>query len=202
MKEALISDIDGVLAELYPNLNNFYNKNHGANFKITDYVYYDLEKVWGVDKKRAMEIVVDFYFSSDFKEIKPIEFSKEAINGLSEKYEIYIATSRPNFMRERTEEWIQKHYPSVNKVFFTGTYNKESTKMSKLNICLKERARLIVDDHPLIIQECAENGLVSFLFGRGNGFDSRRKMEKKKGVISVNNWKEILNYLNIDYAET
>lgn len=201
MKEVLVSDIDGVLAELYVNLNKFYNRVYETNFKIRDYVHYDLETVWSMDKKRAVEIVIDFYHSSDFNEIEPMEFSQEAIKYLSERYNIIVITSRPEFMRRKTEEWMYKYYPDIGEIFFTECYDKKSTEMSKLNICLRKNAKFIVDDHPLIIQECAEHGLVSFLFGRGNDLIIKgKKLERTNGIISVNNWKEVLDHLNINYS--
>ena len=200
MKEVLVSDIDEVLAKLFVDLNNFYNKIYRTNFKLEDYVHYDLEKVWGGSKKRAVEIVIEFYKSPEFDEIKPMEFSQEAIKILSRGYNIIAVTSRPDFMKEKTEEWVYKHYPDVKEILFTGMYDKKFIEMSKLDICLKKNAKLIVDDHPLIIQECAEHGLVSFLFGRGNDFIYEEKLERTNGGIPVKNWKEVLDHLNINHS--
>lgn len=200
MKEVLVSDIDEVLANLYASLNNFYNKIYKTNFKPRDYVHYDLEKVWGGDKKRAIKIVTEFYNSPDFNDMELTRFSQEAIKYLSERYNIIVITSRPEFMRRKTEEWMYKHYPDIKEIFFTECYDKKSTEMSKLNICLRKNAKFIVDDHPLIIQECAEHGLVSFLFGSGNNLITKKKLERTNGIISVNNWKEVLDHLNVNYS--
>ena len=194
MKENLITDIDGVLENLIPNLNDFYNNHYGTNFKLEDYIYYDLEKIWGGSKRRAVEIVTEFYKSPRFDEINPIKFSQEAIKILSREYNIIAVTSRPEFTKERTEKRINQIYPAIQEILFTGDYRKKFTDMSKLDICLKKGAKIIVDDHPLIVKECAENGLVSLLFGEVVYSHNHGNLN---GVIPVKNWKEVLNYLGI-----
>lgn len=194
-KETLVTDIDSVLDNLMPSLNAFYNRTHGTNLRLKDYVYYDLEKVWGGSKKEAVDIVTQFYNSPDFEMMSSMEFSQKGIQLLSKDYRIIAVTSRPEFTRKKTERRFSKRYPNVEKIFFTGDYSKSFDKMSKLEICLRENARIIVDDHPLIALECSSHGLTSFLFGEGWKKDTYFKEIKTDGVILAKDWREVLHNL-------
>lgn len=195
MEKILVTDIDSVLEDIMPTLNDFYNRTHGTNFRLEDYIYYDLERVWGGTKEEAVKAVAEFYESPDFDEIEPIEFSQEAISILSKKYRVISVTSRPEFTRERTEKKFHKKYPSIKKILFTGDYSKSYDKMSKLTICLMEGAEIIIDDHPLITLECSNHGLISLLFGEDWKRDNLFKNIKLNGVIPVKNWKKVLEHL-------
>ncbi len=186
-------DVDEVLASLMTRLNSFYNEIHGTNFHIEDYHSYNLEDTWGGDNESAVGIVNKFYNSPYFDGIRPLNKSQEVIEQLSRKNQLMVITSRPDFIKEKTEEWVKKYFPrQFEKIICTGRY-VSSFRHVKSDICLAENIGLIIEDSLEICLDCVDNGINAILFDKpwnrnGSGKDS--------GVIRVKNWNEVLEVLN------
>ena len=114
-------DIDGVLADCIKTLHLFYNMVHDGNLKPEDYKHYDLERVWGGSKERAIQIVSSFYLSREFEQIIPVEGSQKAVNELSRRHHLIALTSRPESTKHKTEEWFNRHFGNnIKEIFFQG----------------------------------------------------------------------------------
>ncbi len=182
-------DLDEVLADFIPELNNFYNFFYDTKFKIQNYKDYDLEKTWGGDRKRAVKIVKDFYKSEFFYKIKPVPYSQKALEVLSKNSEFIAITARPAYLQEATEYWIKKFFPEkIKKVFYTGQYVLQSP-LSKLDICLKEDVGIIIEDNLQTSLECAKKGIKSFLLDKPW---NQNGSEETNNLVRVKNWKSLL----------
>ncbi len=182
-------DLDEVLANFIPELNNYYNFTYDTKFKFRDYKFYDLEKTWGGGKERAVEIVKDFYKSEFFYKIKPVSYSQKALEVLSKNSEFIAITSRPEYLQEATEYWIKKFFPEkIKKVFYTGQYVLQSPLL-KLDICLKEDVRVIIEDNLQTSLECAKKGIKSFLLDKPW---NQNGSEEANNLVRVKNWKSLL----------
>jgi uncharacterized HAD superfamily protein len=181
-------DLDEVLAKMVVELNNFYNRRYGTNFSFDDYAEYDLEVTWGGSRDRAVRIVREFYSSSFFKDIQPLDGSQEGIDKMFEENELFVVTARPSLLKRRTEEWIEKYFSGrMKEVIYTGEYSLHSSEMSKEKICLGKGIEIILEDNLETARKCSLEGIRSVLFDRPwnqNGFD--------RSVVRVRSWKEAL----------
>ena len=185
-------DIDGVLGDCIKAIHLFYNRVHDKNLKPEDYKHYDLNKVWGVSKARATQIVSSFFLSSEFEQIIPVEGSQEAVNELSGRHHLIALTSRPESTKHKTEEWFNRYFGnSIKEILFNGQYCLESSLLDKSNLCLRKGIELLVEDNLDISYKCAEKGIRVFLLDTlGN-----KNYEKHRNLIKVRNWNEILENL-------
>lgn len=192
-KKKIGIDIDEVLAEFMPELNNFYNSLHRTKFKFEDYKSYDLEKIWGGDRETSVMIVKDFYKSAYFYKIKPAFYSQKALEILSKDNELIAITFRPTYLQEATEYWVKKFFPEkIKKVICTNQYVLSPLKISKLDICLKEGIEVIIEDNLQVAVECAGKGIKSFLLDKPWNQNGSNKISN---LIRVKNWKSLLDIL-------
>ena len=190
-------DIDGVLADIMPALNDFYNKKHGTNFKVEDYRHHDLEKTWGGTKENAVKIVEEFFQSPNFSGIPPIAGSQESVLRLSKEHELFLVTSRPQNIKHRTLEFLQNHFSKgIKKVIHTGQYISPASSINKFDICAHEKADVLIEDCLEIAIDCANRGLKTFLLdsplNKLNGQDS---LTIPKNLVRVKSWPEIVKRL-------
>ena len=192
-KKKIAVDVDEVLLDFVSPMKNFYNRRFGTNLESEDYIYYDLERVWGCTKPEAIEIVVDFYRSKEFKEILPLHRTQEAIGILSNKKKLYAITSRPSFIEHDTRECLAKFFGSAfSEIFFNGQYETPSSGLDKSSYCLKNGIFVILEDNLDIAQKCADRNITAFLFDKPW---NKQKISHNK-IIRVgengNPWSDVL----------
>ena len=147
-KRKIAADVDEVLLDFIPFINSYYNQRFETNLKLGDYIFYDLEKVWGCTKQRAVEIVSDFYRSEEFKQISPTEGAQEAIKILSRDNELRAVTSRPRFTEKDTRNCLEKYFGNAfSEIFLNGQYGVHSTSLDKSGYCLKNGIFVILEDN-------------------------------------------------------
>ncbi len=191
-------DIDGVVADTMPALNNFYNRKFGTSFNVSDYKYYDLEKTWGGSKENAVKIVEEFFQSPNFMKILPIAKSQESVLRLSKKHEFFLITSRPQNITHRTMEFLQNYFPKeIRKVIHTGQYISSASSINKFDVCVNEKADVLIEDCLEIAIDCANRVLKTFLLDSSFNQLNREYSEKDipKNLIRVKNWPEIVERL-------
>ena len=157
-------DLDGPLANMTSALNNYYNKIFGTDFKLEDYKFHDLEKIWLCSKERAVRIVEGFYKSLDFLKLMPMSGSREGILELSKKYELFVLTARPESTRTRTEDFLRRNFGPRIKVIYTGQYKAAASDIDKGGICITEGANVLIEDCLETALSAAGKGLEVFLF--------------------------------------
>ncbi|HKZ33888.1 MAG TPA: hypothetical protein VJ142_01465 [Candidatus Nanoarchaeia archaeon] len=162
-------DIDGVLLDTIPTLNDFYNRMHGTEFRVGDYRHHDLEKTWGGSKEYAVGVVEEFFKSPDVLKIMPMPYSREGIAVLSRSHELFSITSRPESMRVLTENFLRKNFNTfIERVIYTGQYVAAASEMDKGRICIAEGADLLIEDCLEIALNAANTGLDVFLFNNSH----------------------------------
>ncbi len=190
-------DIDGVLADLMPFLNDFYNQKYGTNFKIEDYKHHDLDKTWGCSKDEVVKIIEEFYHSPNFLKIVPIEYSQEGILDLSKKHSLFLITSRPQYLSVQTERFIQDFFEGqIKKIIYTGQYRLSAKDIDKTGICILEKADVLVEDCFEVAMRCANQGiLVFFLDSFWNQVNGQENPVLPENLLRVKTWREIVEKL-------
>ncbi|MEK6829943.1 MAG: hypothetical protein AABY15_07525 [Nanoarchaeota archaeon] len=195
-KRKVAADVDEVLLDFFPIMNDFYNKRFGTNLSIEDYVYYDLEKVWGCTRQKAVEIVFDFYRSQEFKQILPVKRAQKAIERLSRSNELSVVTSRPSFIEADTKNSLNKYFGNVfNEIFHNGQYGVNSSGLDKSSYCLKNGIFVILEDNLDIARKCAEKDITTFLFDKPWNKNSNLSSRIIRVGEKRNPWEEVLEHL-------
>ena len=185
-------DCDEILAELIAELNVYYNSTYRTNFKIEDYKTYRVEDIWGVTRERAIQIVNDFFNSEYYQKIKPVPDSQKGVLNLFEKHELILITSRPTHTKEKTHEWINKHFPKVfSDLHFTDDWPNHELGTRKAVICQDLNVDILIEDSLEKSILCANNGTKVILFNRPwNQHDNL-----PENITRVSGWGEVMDIL-------
>ena len=191
-------DVDGVLADLMPVLNDFYNKKFGTHFRVIDYKYHDLERTWGCSKEEAVRVVDELYQSPNFLKVIPLLGSQQAVKSLSMKHELFSVTSRPGSIQNKTKRFLQNNFPKkIGNLFHTGQYISSASAINKFDLCFLEKADLLIEDCLETGISCANHGLKTFLLdsphNQLNGEYSEEDIPKN--LVRVKSWLEIVEKL-------
>ncbi len=109
----LFVDMDEVLADTYQAHIDLYNSDFGASLSREDCLG---KEVWQcVPEEHQQSIRQHAYAVGFFKDLSVIENSKEVLESLNEKYEVYIASAAmqfPNSLKEKSD-WLDEHFPFI-----------------------------------------------------------------------------------------
>lgn len=182
-------DLDDVLAELLIGLDKYHNEIYKTNFSLEDHIDFDLSKIWKCSKEEMKKRVYDFY-DSDFviREVKPLEGAVEVIDKLSKEHDLVLITSRPEFLKQRTIDWLEKYFPSkFNKVFFTSQFAEKNVLKTKGDLCLELGINLMIEDCFEYAMDCASKNVDVLLVDRPHN----QIGDLPEKIRRVKNWEEI-----------
>lgn len=187
------TDIDEVVAEFVKGYLRFYNSLKGTNFKYEDVFCYDLWKVLGISKEEAFKIADDFYASSEFNELELIKGASEGIRALPREGNLAVITSRPLWIRDKTERFLEKHFSDVQMdLYFSGDIFIGQGKTKK-ELCKDLELDVFIDDSARFADECGGNGTRALLFDRKwNGGQEVSNAERTYG------WDHVLWKLGVE----
>jgi len=114
MSMTLFVDMDEVIADAYQAKIDRYNADFGTQLTINECMG---KEVWQCVPIAHRE-TVKRYAAQDgfFRELKPIAGSKEVLEQLAERYEVYIASAAmqfPKSLREKSD-WLDEHFPFIH----------------------------------------------------------------------------------------
>ncbi|KAL8488197.1 hypothetical protein ACS0TY_024470 [Phlomoides rotata] len=136
-KIMLAVDVDEVLGNFVSALNKFIAARYSLNHTVSEYHVYEFFKIWNCSRDEADHRVHEFFKTPYFKKgIYPIPGAREALEKLSESYNLSIVTSRQNAIKDHTIEWIEKHYPGLFKeIHFGNHFALDGQSRPKSEIC-------------------------------------------------------------------
>lgn len=163
----IATDIDEVLAHCHPQLMRFHNEVYGTCCDLNDSPTYDLKDVWGCSQEEAKKRLMEFYESEYFRMIEPIEESKLVVEYLAAKYPYVAITARDLIVKDATLEFMEEHFPAVQKTYFANEWAVPGNGNPKGRICEELGARFMKEDAPSFVHDCAGSGVHVFLNDRG-----------------------------------
>ncbi len=190
-KKRIGVDIDDVIAGFMKSYLEFYNKKYNTQLNLQNIKNYHLWKT-GIHKSKeeSHKEISEFQNSLAFEEIDLIDGAKNGLNNLSEFYQIYFITSRPEELKDKTIAFFKKHFP--NKEFnFIYSGDVSGKNPSKSEICKNFEISIIIEDNPTYALDCASNGVKVFLLNKPWNEDC----EMHENIIKVENWEELLEFL-------
>lgn len=130
------------------------------------YVYKDM---FNITEAESVKMVREFYNSEVFEMIQPIVGSQAALRRLkSQTSKIYAVTGRQNIVREKTETWLDFHFPGVfNDLVMTNSFTEK--EIAKVDVCHSLDLDTIIDDSELNCLSCAHGGMTTIHFAGASG---------------------------------
>lgn len=132
MKKQILTDMDGVLADVYTHFIQMEYKDSGIKINIQD--------LYGKSEEESFPSF-DKHIRSHgfFRTVPVIQDSIEGLKYLNDRYNVLIvssATEFPNSISEK-QEWLNEHFPFIKweQMIFCG--QKDSIK-----------GDIMIDDHP------------------------------------------------------
>jgi 5'-nucleotidase len=118
MMQRLLVDMDGVLADIYPQYIKFEESESG--------IKHTLESLKGISEAEAFKNLRKYLFSQGFFGGAPvIRGSYEALFKLNSKYELYVVSSATEFPQSLPEKyaWLRENFPFIGwqQMVFCGS---------------------------------------------------------------------------------
>lgn len=180
-------DFDDILFDFNHKYCQFHNERYGTNLCFDDIFTYDLRAVWNVGMDEAVRRVEEFISSDMHDEVYPVSGSVETIKLLRNNYELHLITSREEKFKDKTLNWLNKHFPNLfHKIHFTNIFGESKNKIKKSEVCLNNGIGLMVEDAPIYAKDLAEKGIEVLLLDK-----PWNRVETHPLVKRVYNWKEI-----------
>ncbi len=183
-------DLDQVLADFTSAFDEFHDTSYGTDFRNNPPTEFYLRNSIDVSEEEELRRVKEFYSTDYFLKMRPLPKSVEAIKILAQDNELYLITSRPEFVKKETCDWINKYFPSCFKdIILTNHYFGGTKKKSA--VCLEKQIDYMVEDMAHYANDCAEAGISTFLITK-----NWNKSEKlAKNVTRVDDWAEIIKII-------
>jgi len=130
-------------------LNLKYNKNFsGEELQGQEYGF-EFYKIYGLTKEQALKNFYEFARTVMFREMQPFPEALLGVIRLKRLRDLHIVSSRQEFLRNITEQQIERHFSGMFSAIHLGnllSYEGSSTK--KQAICMREGIELLVEDSP------------------------------------------------------
>ena len=182
-------DIDGVLFDFEKELKNraeLYDLLELNGKGIVDNNKFNLEERYGWNKVDG-ERFIEKYFIQVSEIVNIMPGAKEVINLLKkDNHRLIIISSRGHDnieMQRIAEKRLEKENLKFNKYYWKV--------LDKLQICLKEKIDIMIDDNYSVCKELSDN-LINTLYLRDV---KKKKLEENKYLKEVNSWGEIYRYV-------
>lgn len=186
-------DVDEVLADFMKSFINFHNQKYKTSYKREDFYNYYFWEIMEIPLSEAVKRVYEFYNHETFGHVEPVFGSVKAIEILSKEHDLIVVTSRPSKIKERTLNWLEKHFPGkFKKVVFGNHYAWEREKKKKSDICLEADVKLLIEDHLPCAKECAEKGIKVILISCPWNQTSE---DLHESIVRVKDWSEVLEII-------
>ena len=131
-----------------------------------NYVY---REMFNITEQESKKMVRHFYNSEAFEMIQPIVGSQDALERLkSRTSKIYAVSGRQNIVRDKTETWLDFHFPGVfHDLVLTDSFTEH--EIAKVDVCRTLDLDTIIDDSELNCLSCAYGGMTAIHFAGAGG---------------------------------
>jgi len=183
-------DIDEVLAEFMEAFFGYYESAFGEKYFVKDIrdYYSDFSRISGLNRKKFLEIMDDFYRTGFYRKTRPVDGAVKAVGELSGRHELFAITARSEKVKKETMEFLEKHFLDVSfKVFFSNELH-EGANIKKEDICKGLGIGVLVEDSGKYAICYAEAGIKVLLLDK-----PWNQGVEHENIIRVNNWDEVLN---------
>src|SRR3989344_6355460 len=145
-------DMDEVLCDLLSEYIKFLNSEYDMSLSQKHFNGYYAWDTWKGTIEEKIKLFDEFYKSKYFKNIKPIKEAVDHLLNLKNNHKLYIITSRPDYLKIHTRNWIKKYFPETfSGIYFTNyILNKK-----KSDICKKIGIEIMIEDSVDYALDCS-----------------------------------------------
>ncbi|PIP55788.1 MAG: hypothetical protein CO183_00770 [Candidatus Zambryskibacteria bacterium CG_4_9_14_3_um_filter_42_9] len=185
-------DLDDVLLDFMNSLIPYHNNVFGTNNEREHFKNNDIASIWSCTKEEEIQRVFDFFASPEHLQASPIPGAVEGIRNLKEHHNLSVITARPEELKEKTIEWLEKHYANMfDGIYFTNQYHGSGPKRSKGEICHELGVNIFVDDILENAEDVVSFGIPVLLFDK-----PWNQAEVRSPITRVRSWEEIMKILS------
>jgi len=182
-------DLDGILADFLSALIKYHNLTYGTKLKKDQFLSYGFWKIWGGTEDEAIQKLCDFYETPFFKNIQPVFGAKKAISTLRQNNDLFIVTSRPDDVVDKTLEWVNNHFPNTfTDICFANNYFGGGASKTKTQICDEIGVNILIEDSMEYAIECVNSKRKIFLLD----YPWNQHPELPQGIRRFLSWDEIV----------
>lgn len=194
-KKIIAVDIDEVLFPMAASLLEFYNGEHGTEYRIDQMTSYFLEDLTGETEEEMLAKIQAYLKTEHYLAGQPIEGSIDAIHKMREKFKLILVTSRDHFYRGSTERFLENKFGGLfDELYYTHLEATPTVRKPKHLICKEIGAIALIDDHLSNVVSCPEHGIEGILFG---DYPWNQSKSLPDGVVRVNGWQEVLEHFDV-----
>lgn len=198
-------DCDEPLADMNTQLQKWHDRiyrKEGPPLGREGIFTFELWDVWGCSKEEAIKRVYEFYESDYFNLIPPTKGSIDGVKALAKDNDLFILTSRQGVAVPYTKPFIDEHYfNKFEKIVFSGNYALNAKGGSKADICLEEKADLLIDDCLSHVLDCQKKGIASILFdcpwNRDIAMQKKGFTKLPSGIVRACGWEEVVQAVKL-----
>ena len=184
-------DLDDVLLNFNDALHPYHNSRYGTSYQIENITSFDLAKLWGVSEEEKNKRVLDFYSSPEHWDAEPVAGAVKGIKNLKQYHNLSIITAKPEELKDKTLEWLNKHFPKMfDGIHFVNHYGS-GQRRGKGEVCNELAMEIFVDDSLDNVKDVANCGIPVLLFDA-----PWNQGEVKPPITRVHSWDEIVKILS------
>jgi uncharacterized HAD superfamily protein len=183
----LALDLDDTLAGFADAFVAFCNAQYGTTFRKESFTHPDPLKTWGISyaEMSARWSAFDRIYAQS--SISPLLGAQAMVARFARKHSLHLVTHRRAEFKNNTLRWLDQHFERMfSHVHFCGRRDGLPARQ-KSTVCKTIDAHIILEDHPHVARECAENGIHVYLFNqpwnRSHDFPPLAG-----GVVRVKDW--------------
>jgi len=154
-------DIDGVLANFVDPFLKYIEQKKNLRINKTDIDTYHPWQKFGISKDEMQILIEDFYVHEMFKQVEPLEGSKEGIDFLHKMSRLHIITARDkNLVGDNTKQWLAKHFgQKFSSINFSRNVRLGQVGKSKAEMGKNLDLSWMIEDSIEIAQKCSQIGI-------------------------------------------
>ena len=189
----LAIDIDDVLLQNTKAFIEFLSEE-GYNVKYEDFTSRRIWEILGCSKSESEKLIVKFYHSNNFKNMKMIPDADKALAKLIKEFKLNFVTNRPEFTRETTLSLINRYFGDLTKeIIFLGQFQKELHEESAKKKIIEDKlkCKYFIEDDIDVINQIDTKKVKIIIFSQPWNI----KAKDTKSVKRVSSWNEIEEYI-------
>lgn len=187
-------DVDDTLAAFQVKWLAYHNNLYGTHFSLSDINDYDYSKTMKIPWEVAVERVLEFYKTKDFKEIMPVDGAVETVSQWND-HSLFIITSRPDSTKRLTHAWVKRHFPNrISKFIFTNQFrvNENTPCLTKADVAKELKLDFMIEDTLKHAVDISSVNVHVILLNK----PWNQTSEKFEKITRVNSWDEVRDIIN------
>ena len=159
------TDIDDVQYPTREDFIQFCQAQKGSTASLQDLRRYHIEQALGISYQELKCWFEEYYTTPMFRALRPYDDAQRIMQLLLERGEGIVTTARPDHLRHKTYEALERDFGSrvFAGVYFTNDHDNNPGAQTKVELCQELGVTLFLEDNLRIALECAGAGIEVFL---------------------------------------